>query len=113
MNKFTKEAAEVEIRLSKTKETILAADSLVIGLDGEYQRWNIEVQNMEKDLEKIPRFSMLAAAFVTYLSAAPEDIRRKATDQWKSMLNIKQFELKRVLSTEREMLQWRSGESTI
>ena len=97
--------------MSKTKETILAADSLVIGLDGEYQRWNIEVQNMEKHLEQIPRFSMLAAAFVTYLSAAPEDIRRRAMDQWKSMLNIKHFELKRFLSTEREMLQWRSGKS--
>jgi hypothetical protein len=36
---------------------------------------------MEKDLEKIPHFSLLAAAFVTYLSSAPEDIRRRAMDQ--------------------------------
>ncbi len=95
--------------MSKTKETIAAADSLVIGLEGEYERWNSEVENMEKDLEKIPHFSLLAAAFVTYLSAAPEDIRRRAMDQWKSMLGIKNFELKRFLSSEREMLQWRSG----
>ncbi len=87
----------------------MAADSLVIGLEGEYERWNSEVENMEKDLEKIPHFSLLAAAFVTYLSAAPEDIRRRAMDQWKSMLGIKNFELKRFLSSEREMLQWRSG----
>ena len=64
---------------------------------------------MEKDLEKIPHFSLLAAAFVTYLSAAPEDIRRRAMDQWRSMLGIKNFELKRFLSSEREMLHWRSG----
>jgi dynein heavy chain 2 len=68
-----------------------------------------QVQNMEKDLEKIPHFSLLAAAFVTYLSAAPEDIRRRAMDQWKSMLGIRHFELKRFLSSEREMLHWRSG----
>ena len=44
LSKFTKEAAEIEIHLSKTKETITAADSLVIGLEGEYERWNKEVQ---------------------------------------------------------------------
>ena len=49
LNKFTKEAAEVEIHLNKTKETILAADSLVDGLEGEYERWNNEVQNMEQE----------------------------------------------------------------
>jgi hypothetical protein len=43
LNKFTKEAAEIEIHLTKTKETISAADSLVIGLEGEYERWNSEV----------------------------------------------------------------------
>ncbi len=52
-----------------------------------------------------------AAAFVTYLSAAPEDIRRRAMDQWKSMLAIRNFELKRFLSSEREMLHWRSGDA--
>jgi hypothetical protein len=30
--------------------------------------------------EKIPHFSLLGAAFVTYLSSAPEDARRKAMD---------------------------------
>ncbi len=50
LNKFTKEAAEIEIHLTKTKETISAADSLVVGLEGEYQRWNKEVKSMEKDL---------------------------------------------------------------
>ncbi len=47
LSKFTKEAAEVEIKLNKTKETIAAADSLVEGLEGEYKRWNKEVSTME------------------------------------------------------------------
>ena len=83
LNKFTKEAAEVEIRLSKTQETIDAADSLVAGLEVEYTRWNKEVQAMDEDLKMVPTFSLLAAAFIVYLSGAPEDIRRRLMEQWK------------------------------
>ena len=108
LNKFTKEAAEIEIHLNKTKETIGSADSLVEGLEGEFERWNNEVELMEKDLGKIPLFSLLAAAFLTYLSNAPEDIRKKCMEKWQVSLGIKRFDLKRFLSSEREMLQWRA-----
>ncbi len=83
LNKFTREAAEIEIHLNKTKETITAADSLVAGLEGEYERWNNEVKTMSGDLEKIPQFSLLGAAFLVYLSNAPEDERQKAMEKWK------------------------------
>ena len=86
LNKFTKEAAEVEIRLAKTQETIDAADSLVAGLEVEYTRWNKEVQAMDEDLKMIPTFSLLAAAFIVYLSGAPEDIRRRLMEQWKVII---------------------------
>ena len=108
LNKFTKEAAEVEINLNKTKATIGAADSLVAGLEGEFERWNREVQVMEEDLEKIPLFSLLAAAFLVYLSNAAEDVRKRRMEKWQVMLNISKFDLKRFLSSEREMLQWRA-----
>ncbi len=42
---FTKEAAELKIKLDKEKETILAAETLVSKLDGEYQRWNNQVRH--------------------------------------------------------------------
>ena len=64
LNKFTKEAAEVEIKLNKTKETISAADSLVEGLEGEFERWNGEVKAMEGDLKRIPQSALLGAAFL-------------------------------------------------
>ena len=108
LNKFTKEAAEIEIYLNKTKETIGSADSLVEGLEGEFDRWNDEVGRMERDLEKIPLSSILAAAFLTYLSNEPEDVRKKYMEKWKVSLGIKRFDLKRFLGSEREMLQWRA-----
>ena len=108
LNKFTKEAAGIEFHLNKTKEIIGSADSLVEGLEGEFQRWNDEVEVMEKDLGKIPLHSLLAAAFLTYLSNAPEDIRKRCMEKWQVSLGIKRFDLKRFLSSEREMLQWRA-----
>ena len=81
LNKFTKEAAMTEIALNKTKETIVAADGLVAGLESEFARWNKEVENMESDLKKIPYFCLLGSAFITYLSSAPEDIRKKSLDR--------------------------------
>lgn len=108
LNKFTKEAAMTEIQLNKTKETIEAADGLVAGLESEFDRWNKEVENMDGDLKKVPFFCLLGSAFITYLSNAPEDVRKKSMDRWQSMFGIQRFDLKHFLSSEREMLQWRS-----
>ena len=108
LNQFTKEAAEVEISLSKTKETIAAADQLVAGLEGEYLRWKKEVESMGKNLDYIPSLALIAAGFLTYLSDKPEDVRKVCCDKWCSVLNVSQFDLKHFLSSEQEMLQWRA-----
>nr|XP_040568861.1 cytoplasmic dynein 2 heavy chain 1-like [Lepeophtheirus salmonis] len=110
LNKFTKEAAEVEIHLDKTKETISIADGLVQGLQGEFDRWNSEVKLMEKSLDQLPHLSLIASAFVTYLTNAPEDIRKDMLESWCSALNFDkgEFDFTRFLSGEREMLEWRS-----
>lgn len=108
LNKFTKEAAEVEIHLNKTKETITAADSLVEGLEGEFTRWNQEVESMTEDLERVPQFSLLGSAFLVYLSNAPENERKRSMGMWQEMLGINKFDLNHFLSSERDILQWRS-----
>lgn len=41
---LTKEAAELKIKLDKENETIQAAETLVTKLEGEYQRWSIQVR---------------------------------------------------------------------
>ena len=108
LNQFTKEAAEIEISLSKTKETISSADQLVAGLDGEYQRWNKEGETMESDVDSLPIFALMAAGFLTYLADLPENVRISLIEKWSSKLGVKKFQLKRFLSSEREMLQWRA-----
>ena len=108
LNQFTKEAAEVEISLGKTKETITSADKLVAGLEGEYQRWNKEVESMGQDVESLPMFVIMAAGFLTYLADMPEDVRSSLVVKWGSKLGIRKFDIKRFLSSERETLQWRA-----
>ena len=40
---LTKEAAELKIKLDRENETIHAAETLVSKLEGEFQRWNQQV----------------------------------------------------------------------
>ncbi len=40
----TKEAAEIQIRLTKVQDTIYAAEGLVAKLDEEYSRWSEQVR---------------------------------------------------------------------
>lgn len=43
LNNYTKEAAQIQIHLSKARETIDAAEGLVLKLDEEYKRWKTMV----------------------------------------------------------------------
>lgn len=42
---YTKEAAEVEIRLRGAQETLAAAEGLVEKLNDEYDRWQLQVRS--------------------------------------------------------------------
>ncbi|XP_022257756.1 cytoplasmic dynein 2 heavy chain 1-like, partial [Limulus polyphemus] len=108
LNKFTKEAAEIEINLRKANETIEAAESLVQQLEGEYKRWTEQLGQIDQELEELPLRSLLAAAFITYLSEAPEDIRAATLSQWCEFLGLVNFDLCRFLSSEQEQLTWKS-----
>lgn len=44
LNLNTKEAAEIQLHLSKVQDTISAAEELVINLDEEYSRWSEQVR---------------------------------------------------------------------
>ena len=45
LSMYTKEAAEVEIRLRGAQETLAAAEGLVEKLNDEYDRWQLQVRN--------------------------------------------------------------------
>ena len=47
LNTNTKEAAEIEVHLSKVQGTIAAAEGLVVKLDEEYSRWSEQVIELQ------------------------------------------------------------------
>jgi len=51
---------------------------------------------------------LLAAGFVTYLAKAPEDIRAQLITQWQDLSGVQNFSFKRVMSSESELLLWKS-----
>uniref|UniRef100_A0A8C9YLX3 Dynein cytoplasmic 2 heavy chain 1 n=1 Tax=Sander lucioperca TaxID=283035 RepID=A0A8C9YLX3_SANLU len=62
----------------------------------------------EKYLDTLPMRAMLAAAFITYLSAAPEDRRRHCQETWMAQSGLQKFDLRSFLCSESEQLIWKS-----
>ena len=130
-NKFEKtttEAAKLKMELEDAQKTIAAAEMLVSRLEDEYQRWNTQLSEIASAHAELPRRAALAAAFVTYLARAPEDARRGSLKTWQEIarkflflwfpfpssslllmcLGVNDFDLRYFLSTESELLQWKS-----
>lgn len=42
----------------------------------------IQVAEITEELATLPKRAQLAAAFITYLSAAPEDLRKTCLEEW-------------------------------
>ncbi|KAG7470921.1 hypothetical protein MATL_G00119020 [Megalops atlanticus] len=104
----TTEAAKLEAEVSKAQETIQAAEKLIHQLDGEHTRWNAQVAEITEELETLPKRAQLAAAFITYLSAAPEDQRKASLEEWMKSSGLQSFDLRRFLCSESEQLIWKS-----
>lgn len=69
----------------------------------------LQVSDLSKELSQLPRFALLAAAFMTYLSRASEDVRHAQTEVWRNKLKLSEsFELRSFLSTESEQLIWKA-----
>ncbi|KAM9321467.1 cytoplasmic dynein 2 heavy chain 1 [Gastrophryne carolinensis] len=104
----TTEAAKLEAELSRAQEIIQSAEQLINQLDGEHRRWNGQVEEITEELITLPKRAQLASAFITYISAAPEDQRKDSIDQWMKAVGLETFDLRRFLSTESEQLIWKS-----
>ncbi|KAJ8027756.1 Cytoplasmic dynein 2 heavy chain 1 [Holothuria leucospilota] len=106
--KLNMEATKLKIELEKEQETIANAEHLIGKLDGEYQRWNAQVSELNTELETLPRKSQIAAGFITYLAAEPEDERRSRIASWQGLTGLGKFDMRRFLSTESEQLTWKA-----
>eukprot|EP00075_Anas_platyrhynchos_P034676 XP_027323929.1 LOW QUALITY PROTEIN: cytoplasmic dynein 2 heavy chain 1 [Anas platyrhynchos] len=104
----TTEASKLEAELSKAQKTLKAAEVLINQLDREHKRWSTQVSEITDELSTLPKRAQLAAAFITYLSAAPEDQRKTRLDEWTKSAGLEKFDLRRFLCTESEELVWKS-----
>jgi len=125
----TREAETLNIKLQETEQTLDKAQHLLGQLGGEQERWSLQAKELKKVMGSLPMRILLSAAFVTYLGRTPEDVREKELQVWSSdfcMLNEKKseskedddkeqegisgFDVKRIMSSESEMLVWKSQE---
>ncbi|XP_018579489.1 cytoplasmic dynein 2 heavy chain 1 [Anoplophora glabripennis] len=106
LSSYTKEAAEIEIGLNKAQETLAAAEGLVSKLTDEYKRWQDQVKELSKEIEKLPNNCLMASAFISFLSNESEDKRIEVMDLWSKEIGLEQMNIESFLSTEREQLQW-------
>lgn len=104
----TTEAAKLKIELEKAEETMNSAQNLVGKLENEFHRWNNQVAELQKQLDQLPKLSLISAAFITYLSSKPEDERSEYLKNWSSKLTLERFDIRRFLCTESELLTWKS-----
>ena len=104
---LTTEAAKLKIELEKEEETIVAAENLVGKLEGEHKRWSDQVGSLTEELEQLPRRTILAAGFISYLGQAPEDERRLMLSDWLQFVGLESFDLRQFLSSESEQLVWK------
>ncbi|KAG5445317.1 Cytoplasmic dynein 2 heavy chain 1, variant 2 [Clonorchis sinensis] len=128
----TAEATRLKVELDRAKETLASAEALVGELEGEHARWKKQINELTVQLTALPPLALLSAAFITYLSASPEDVRKSQMCEWVRQLTAlgmtipneslymqassdpshfdetKGFDVLRFLTTEREQLVWRN-----
>ncbi|KRX75214.1 Cytoplasmic dynein 2 heavy chain 1 [Trichinella sp. T6] len=104
---LTKEATQIKFDLDNASECLDRTEQLISKLGSEYERWKLQMQEMESDLDKLPYLSLLAAAFITFLSSESEEIRERALQELMNCVDVKNFNVEEFLSTEKELLQWK------
>ena len=67
-----------------------------------------KVHELTAELEQLPRRAQLAAGFITYLSSAPEDVRKATMSKWCEAAGLQGFDFRRFMSTESEQLGWKA-----
>ncbi|XP_065898843.1 cytoplasmic dynein 2 heavy chain 1-like [Dysidea avara] len=66
------EAAKLKLDVDKGNETIGIAENMIGKLEGEYEGWSSQVKDLKEKLDQLPKRTLLAAGFITYLSQASE-----------------------------------------
>lgn len=96
----------LKIEVTKAEEKIKKASSLLEKLSDESSRWKTSLSEINSGLKTVPYQSMLAAAFISYLSNKDESVREAKLKVWQSMMKVSHFSLISFLSDESEILEF-------
>ena len=55
---------------------------LLSKLSGERNRWQHQLASFANGLQQLPKDALMTAAFITYLSGQPEDVRAAVVRDW-------------------------------
>lgn len=69
----TGEAQVLKNELERSQATLLTARNLLSKLEDERVRWDQDFKSIEKETREYPVSSLVAAAFITYLSSEDEN----------------------------------------
>ena len=104
----TAEAERLKRNLDLAGSTLDKAAGLIGQLSGEQKRWKAQAGQLTNDIIILPLKMLLAAGFATYLAKTPEDVRTDKIILWQSITGLTNFIFKKLLSTEGELLLWKS-----
>ncbi|KAJ2950704.1 hypothetical protein O0L34_g8964 [Tuta absoluta] len=108
LGQHTRDAAAIELKLSNAKKTIEAARSLLDQLAHEYSAWEIDLENISKEISELTLRSLLAAAYIVYLPDVTEPQAKEYINKWSSLIGFEDstFTVINFLSTTEKQLKW-------
>jgi dynein heavy chain 2 len=104
----TRDAEVLKANLEHATSTILSAEGLIGKLDGERSRWQTQVEDISTALARLREETVLAAAFMSFLVHSTEVKREAYIQEWRSVLNIDEFDFVKFMASESDVLAWKS-----
>lgn len=84
--------------LAKAQETVSTAKNLLNKLKDEKLRWESEKEAIRQELHLVPKYSVLSAGYITYMSEFPENVRQKFCAEWKKNFNTPDYNFLKFVS---------------
>eukprot|EP00744_Colponema_vietnamica_P004717 GILI01006991.1.p1 GENE.GILI01006991.1~~GILI01006991.1.p1 ORF type:complete len:1793 (-),score=552.22 GILI01006991.1:127-4830(-) len=107
--KNCKEAERLQEGLEKAEHQLTTAQDLLEKLTGEKVRWSQDAVVIKEKNKQMPRRALLCAAFLTYLTKYPEDLRAQWLKQWSEKLGFESTPLVTdFMRNESQLLQYKS-----
>lgn len=77
LNLVTIEAAEIEVNLKQTSQTLSQSEALVNELSGEFNRWQQQLKDLNHEIQHLPTRCIISAAFLSFMGKQKSPERRK------------------------------------